>query len=125
MAGLTLRAVAVIGVSLWLCRRMDQWLADPGWRGLAKSVQDLMAAHDRLAETVDRRLRSLEESSARAEAEVRFMATLLSEPEGPRAPQRAPGARAPRVERPPSTTARRMLRSTNDGVEGTIEGATA
>jgi len=92
---------------------------------LAKPVHDLMAAHDRLAETVDRRLRSLEESSARAEAEVRFMATLLGEPEGSRAPQPTLGARAARVERPPSTPARRTPRSTNDCAEGSVEGATA
>jgi hypothetical protein len=46
---------------------------------LCDQIGRLVAADEAMAEKVDLRLRSLEETTARAEAEVRFMATLLGE----------------------------------------------
>jgi hypothetical protein len=125
VVGLALPAAVVIGVPLWLCRRLDQRLTDPGWDRLTKPVQDLTAAHDRMAMTTDRRLRSLEESTARAEAEVRFMATLLGERHGAGPMQQAQTSRADRAQRSPHTPGRSVVRGTHDGVQGTTKGATA
>lgn len=121
---MTLGAAAVLGVSLWLSRRLDQRLADPRWDRLAKQVRSLMAAHDQLAETIDRRLRSLEESAARAEAEVRFMASLLGEHRGAQSTRETPSTGAAFVERSRSTPARGMLRAASGGIKGSVEGRT-
>ncbi|MGH9210912.1 MAG: hypothetical protein ACRD2C_09540 [Acidimicrobiales bacterium] len=82
-----LRLAVVTGVVRWLARRLDGWLAAMGRDALANQVDGLVAAHERLAETIDRRLRSLEETAARGEAEVRFMATLLGQQDGAEPPR--------------------------------------
>lgn len=71
-----------VGIALTATRWLDRRLSGSARTTLAEQVERLVVAHDRLASTTDRRLRSLEESAARAEAEMRFMASLLVERDG-------------------------------------------
>lgn len=112
------RAAVIIGAAFWLCRRRDRQLAEPERGGIVTAICDLTSAHGRLAATVDRRLRSLEESTARAEAEMRFMATLIGEPHGVRPRQQTKTSRADRAERPHRTSERMGLRASDPGAEG-------
>lgn len=77
-------AAVTVGLSLWLVRRLDGRSAEPDIDRLGDQVHRLVGAHEALAEVVDRRLRSVEESAARAEAEARFTATLTGDHAGPR-----------------------------------------
>lgn len=113
----------VVGVPLWLCRRLDQRLADPGWRDVATLVHELETACERLTVTIDRRLRSLEESAARAEAEIRFMGSLLGDPGQACSTPPRPNSKAAQVERPPTTGM--TLSASHEGREGGVEGVTA
>jgi len=85
---MTLRAATVIGVPPRVSHWMETRPSESRWHRLCKQVQLLIAAHEALTETLDGRLRSLEESAARAEAEVRFMGTLLGDDEDERLTQK-------------------------------------
>lgn len=66
-----LRLAVVLGVPLWLGRRTAI--------SVLGQLQSLAAANEAFATRLDLRLRCLEESAARAEAELRFLASRLGD----------------------------------------------
>lgn len=72
-------AVVLIGSTTWVCHLLhssDRRRPDDRLKQVARALVD---THDRLTRAVDGRLRSLEETVSRSEAEVRFMATLVGD----------------------------------------------
>jgi hypothetical protein len=100
-----IRLAIVVGVPVWVSRRIARQPADPCPNLLCDQIERLVAADEAMAQKVDLRLRSLEETTARAEAEVRFMATLLGE---------GPAARTAEAE-PDQLNDRRPLDRPTDG----------
>lgn len=73
------------GIAVWRLVRLAVALGVPLWLGrrtaisLLEHLRPLAAANEALATQLDLRLRCLEESAARAEAELRFLASRLGD----------------------------------------------
>ena len=71
------RAGVTIGVTVWLAPRVRSLLSKSSLDGLSQKVDRLVGSQATLADSLERRLRALEETSARAEAEIRFVSSVV------------------------------------------------
>lgn len=118
---MAVHAAVAVGVSHWLVRRLDAQSAQPPLDRLGDRVERLVVAHEALAEAIDRRLRSVEETAARAEAEARFTATLVGDHACPRPELRNVRGDADGVDRSASGSVRPLRRTADDRTAGGAE----
>jgi hypothetical protein len=118
---MAVHAAVAVGVSHWLVRRLDAQSTQRTLDRLGGHVERLVVAHEALAEAVDRRLRSVEESAARAEAEARFTATLVGDHACPRPASTHARGDADGVDRPATGSVRPLLRPADDRTAGGAE----